>query len=183
MKHILAIVLILLLIIVLDARAQAGTLDGKKILVAYFSWSGNTETIAKMISNNTGGDLFKVTTSKAYPENYKRRTEMAKEEQNNNARPELSTHVQDMAQYDVIFLGYPSWWGTLPMAMFTFLEEYDLSGKTIIPFCTNEGSGLGRGPSDIAKLAPNSTLIKGLSVRGGSVGGAQSDVENWLNGI
>ncbi len=153
------------------------------VLIAYFSKTGNTETIANMIASLTGGDLFKVETVVPYPDDYDETVDIAKEEQDNDARPELSTHVENMEQYDVIYLGYPNWWGTMPQAMFTFLEEYDFSGKTIIPFCTHGGSALGRSEGDIASLAPDAALLDGLAVRGSSVDSAQGTVEEWLDGL
>jgi flavodoxin len=105
---------------------------------------------------------------------------LAKQELRENARPELSGHVANMTDYSVIYLGYPNWWGTMPMAVFTFLEEHDFSGKTIIPFCTHEGSGMGRSESDIRKLCSDARVLKGLPIIGGSVQGAQNDIANWL---
>lgn len=167
-----------------ESEAEAVTQGAdSNILVAYFSHSGNTEVIANMVADRTGGTLFKVETVKTYPDDYAECTDVAKEEQDNDERPELATHVEDMDQYDVIFLGFPNWWGTLPMAMFTFMEEYDFSGKTIIPFCTHEGSRLGRSEEDIAELAPETELLTGFESRGSAVDGAQADVEDWIDGL
>ena len=162
------------------AFAQEGS--APKVLVAYFSKTNNTKGVAEHLHSRVGGELFQVATKKPYPQDYRETTSIARTEQDNNERPELANVIspEDMKNYDVIFLGYPNWWGTLPMAMFTFLEQHDLSGKTIIPFCTHEGSGLGRGPGDIGKIAPGATLRQGLAVRGGSAGRAQNDIDNWL---
>lgn len=157
--------------------------DGGNILIAYFSKTGNTETIANMIAEQTGGELFKVETVTPYPEDYDETVDIAREEQDNDARPELSTHVEDMSQYDVIYLGYPNWWGTMPQAMFTFLEEYDFSGKTIIPFCTHGGSALGRSEGDIARLVPDAELLEGLAVSGSRADSAEADVQTWIEGL
>ncbi len=165
-----------------EMEISAGSEDGE-ILVAYFSKTGNTETIANMIADITGGDLFKVETVNPYPESYNETVDIAKEEQDSDARPELSTHVEDMSQYDVIYLGFPNWWGTMPMAMFTFLEEYDFTGKTIVPFCTHGGSALGSSEADIAELVPDAELREGLAVSGSRVGGAQEEVEEWISGL
>lgn len=165
-----------------------------KCLIAYFSREGNnyvsgrivnlpignTEVVANMIQEMTGGDVCRIDTVNFYPEDYTETTNVAKEELYASARPELTSHVEDMNSYNVIFLGYPNWWGTMPMPVFTFLEEYDFSGKTIIPFCTHEGSGMGHSESDIKKLCPNTNVLKGLPIRGGSVNGAKKDVSNWL---
>lgn len=161
----------------------AETADARKALVAYFSKTGNTEAVANMIAAATGATLIKVEPATPYPEDYTLTTEVALEEQCNNARPALASHVENMADYDVIYLGYPNWWGTMPMAMFTFLEEYDFFGKTIAPFCTHAGSAMGRSEADIAALCPNATLLPGLAVRGSAASGAQADVEAWLDGL
>ena len=153
---------------------------GRKILVAYFSHSGNTREIANQIHKRVGGDIFEIVTVKPYPKVYRECTDAAKKELETNARPPLAKEVANMDSYDVVFIGYPSWWGTLPMALFTFLEKYDFAGKTVIPFCTHEGSALGRSLQDITKLAPKAKLLEGLAVRGGSVKGAQNEVAAWL---
>jgi flavodoxin len=155
----------------------------KKILVADFSWSGNTRTIAEQIQKTTGNDLFEIKTATPYTTDYDAVVDQAQLEQRNNARPALAARVSDMDSYDTIFIGYPNWWGTLPMALFTFLESYDFSGKTIIPFCTHEGSGLGRSVGDIKKLCPQSTVRDGLAIRGGSVKSAGNNVTAWLRGL
>lgn len=153
---------------------------GNDVLVAYFSKTGNTETIANMIAGYTGGDLFRVETVTVYPDEYNDLIEVAKEEQDNDERPELASAVEDMNKYQTVFIGFPNWWGTMPMAMFTFLESYDFAGKTVIPFCTHEGSALGRSESDIAALIPEAELQKGLAVRGANVDSAEDDVVGWL---
>lgn len=150
------------------------------VLVAYFSKTGNTETIANMIAGYTGGDLFRVETVTVYPDEYNDLIEVAKEEQDNDERSELASAVEDMDKYQTVFIGFPNWWGTMPMAMFTFLESYDFAGKTVIPFCTHEGSALGRSESDIAALIPEAELQKGLAVRGSNVDSAEDDVVGWL---
>ena len=169
----------------------------KKSLIAYFSRQGNnyvsgkivnlkvgnTEVAAEMIQEITGGDLFRIEAAKAYPEEYTETTEVAKQELRTNARPELTGHLLNMASYNVILLGYPNWWGTMPMPVFTFLEEYNFSGKTIAPFCTHEGSGLGRSVADINKICPQSTILNGLAIRGGEVKNANGEVSGWLREI
>lgn len=155
----------------------------KKILVAYFSHSGNTREIANQIHEKIGGDIFEIVTVNQYPTDYDAVVDQAKQEQEDNYRPELATEIENMDSYDVVFVGYPNWWGTMPMPVFAFLEEYDFSGKTIIPFCTHEGSGLGRSVEDITELCPQSTILDGLAVRGSSVETAQDDVSEWLHEI
>lgn len=141
---------------------------------------GNAEILAKMVQEATGGDLFLIQTEKTYPSDYRETTDEAKAEQNNDARPALSSHVENMDKYDTVILIYPNWWGTLPQPLFSFLEEYDFTGKTILPLCTHEGSRMGSSESDIRSLCPNAALLDGLAVRGSSVNSAQSDVEKWL---
>ena len=134
----------------------------QKSLIAYFSRKennyvggsivnlpiGNTEVIAKKIQGLTGSDLFQIQTVQPYPADYTETTRVAQDELSGNARPELTEMVADMDSYEVIYLGYPNWWGTMPMAVFTFLDSYDFSGKTIVPYCTHEGSGLGSSERD-----------------------------------
>jgi flavodoxin len=144
---------------------------------------GNTEVVANMIQKLTGSDIFRIDTVKTYPEGYEETTEVAREELRGNARPEISGHVNNMADYDVIYLGYPNWSGTMPMVVFTFLEAYELAGKTIIPFCTHEGSGMGRSERDIAKICTRARVLKGLAIRGGSVHGAQDVITDWLGNL
>ena len=165
-----------------------------KKLIAYYSRAGNnivggnivnlpvgnTEVAAKMIQKLTGGDIFRIDTVKTYPADYHETTDVAKQELRENARPELSGHVANVDDYSVIYLGYPNWWGTMPMVVFVFLEEHDFAGKTIVPFCTHEGSGMGRSESDIGKLCSDAGVLKGLAIRGGSVQGAQNDIADWL---
>jgi len=170
-------------------------MTNSKNLIAYYSRKGenylngnivnltvgNTEVAAKMAQELTGGDLFEICTVKSYPADYTETTEVATVEKRTNARPELSTRVNNMDQYDTIILGYPNWWGTFPMALFTFLEEYDFTGKTILPFCTHEGSGLGSSERDIKKLCPNAKVLPGLAIRGGSVQSARENIKSWIS--
>ncbi|MDR1466301.1 MAG: NAD(P)H-dependent oxidoreductase [Treponema sp.] len=162
----------------MELKAQTQT--NRKILTVYFSWGGNTRTAARYVQRAVGGDMFEIKTVEAYPTEYRPATESAKREQETNARPALSTRVNNMESYDVIFIGYPIWWGTIPMALFTFLESYDFTGKTIIPFCTHGSSGLGRSVRDIEKLCPDAVIREGLAIRGAGVGNAQDEVNNWL---
>jgi flavodoxin len=143
---------------------EAQTQPGGKILVAYFSWSGNAKALAQQIAQETGGTLFEIKTVNAYPETYNQCIEDAKQEQNRGDRPALAGSVTNMAQYGTVFLCYPNWWGTLPMGVFTFLENYDFSGKTIYPLVTHGGSRFGRSLDDIKKLCPKAVSGEGLSV-------------------
>lgn len=182
MKILLPVVL-LTIAFAAAAFAQDGSRAGApRILILFFSKTNNTRTIAEQIRSRVGGDFFQVETKVPYPRDYRETTRVARVELDNNARPELAATLspEDMKAYDIVFLGYPNWWGTVPMAMATFLEQHDMAGKTILPFCTHEGSGLGRGPADIGALAPGSTVGQGLAVRGNSVSRGQGDVDSWL---
>ena len=154
-----------------------------KVLVLYFSQSGNTEAVANIIHNEVGGDIVKLETVQTYPSDYNELVDYAQKEQKQNARPELKTKINNIDQYDTIFLGYPNWWADMPMPLYTFLDEYDLSGKTIAPFITHGGSGLSGTPDKIKKEEPNATVTDGLSVSGNSAKNSQSTVKNWLSKI
>ncbi len=160
------------------------------MLVACFSRTGNTRTVAEQVQLLTGADLFALKTTHSYPAEYRATTDQAKREQQEGFRPQLTEQVDNMADYDVVFVGYPNWWGTMPMAFFSFLEAYDFAGKTIVPFCTHEGSRLGRSVRDIEAICPQSTILEGLSLRGASDGSirtasasAQEAVRDWVAGV
>ena len=169
-------------------------MENSKTLLAYYSRKGqnyvggsivnlsvgNTEVVAKKIQAMIGGDLFEIDTVETYPKDYTETTKVAMDEKKGNARPKLTETVDNMDSYDVIYLGYPNWWGTFPMAVFTFLESYDFSGKTIIPFCTHEGSGLGNSERDIKKLCTNANVESGLAIRGGSVKNSDNMLKSWI---
>ena len=163
--------------------AGAGTAsaaDGGKILIAYFSRAdenyqvgyvekGNTQVLAEAVAEATGGELFRIETERPYPKEYRETTEVAKREQNEGARPKLKSTPPDIGPYDVIFLGYPNWWGDMPMAVYTFLESYGsgaFAGKRIIPFCTAAGSGLSGTVGTIGKLCPGATVNNAFTMLG-----------------
>ncbi|GFZ30785.1 flavodoxin [Clostridium zeae] len=153
----------------------------ENILIAYFSYSGNSRRVAELIQEKTGGDIFRIETVNPYPTDYNEVVDLAKKEQEYNYRPKLATQVNDMGAYDVVFIGYPNWWITMPMAVFTFLEEYDLSGKMVIPFCTHRGSGFGGSVDDIVELCPNSTIIEGLEIMDDE--NIDQQIDSWLDRI
>ena len=144
---------------------------------------GNTEIVAEMIADLTDGDLFEIDTVEPYDADYYRCIEQAKAELHQNARPALREYPDSLDGYDTIFLGYPNWWGTMPMAMFTLLEHFDLSGKTIHPFCTNEGSGLGSSVSDIKALCEGAIVSGGLSIHGAQAAQSQEEVRAWVSSL
>ncbi len=156
--------------------------NGGKALVVYFTHSGNTRAAAKEIARQTGGDTLEVRAAGVYPSGYDAVVAVAKKEQQADARPALEAEAAgaDLTAYDTVYLGFPNWWGTLPMPLFTFLQAHDFAGKTIRPFCTHEGSGMGRSERDIARLAPGATIAKGLAIRGSRASGAGQDIEAWL---
>ena len=153
---------------------------GGKPLVLFFSHSGNTRKLAAMIHVRVGGDMVEVKSVNAYPNDYDTVVRQAKRERQDRARPALATELTNLDEYGTIFLGYPNWWGTMPMPLFTLLEKYDFSGKAIAPFCTHGGSRLGRSVEDIRKLCPKARVLEGISVSGNRVGGAGRDVDAWL---
>jgi len=172
-------------------------MDEKRVLIAYFSRPGNnyvngkivnlsvgnTEVLANLIGEITNGDIFRIDTVSPYPSGYKETTDVAGKELREKARPKLSDSVPNINLYDVFLLGYPNWWGTIPMPVATFLSEYNFAGKTIAPFCTNEGSGLGRSIADIIEICPDSTILDGLAIRGSNVKSDRTEVLNWLREI
>ena len=142
---------------------------------------GNTEVIAEYIQELDGADLFKVEPAVEYPESYIECTEMAKKELDKNARPEIKEALEDISGYDTIYIGFPNWWGTMPMVMFTQLERLDFTGKTVKPFVTHEGSGFGSSQKDLNKLCLGAQIKKGLSVTGAKVYEARDAVEVWIS--
>lgn len=165
-----------------------------RILIAYFSRRGanyaggrivdlpvgNTEVAAGLLRKLTGGDLFPIEPAEPYPADYTETTEAAQRELRADARPPLAVAPPDLSGCDILFLGYPNWWGTLPMPVWTFLEACDLTGKTVLPFCTHEGSGLGDSERDLKRLCPGATVLKGLPIRGSAVREAEQDLAAWL---
>lgn len=141
---------------------------------------GNTEIAASIIAELTGADTFKIEQAHPYSKNYNECIAQAQADQNLNARPELKAYPKTMEQYSEIYLGFPNYWGTMPMAVFTFLEHFDFSGKIIKPFCTHEGSGLGGSINDIRKLCPEAKVETGLAIRGGSVKMSKAEIEKWI---
>jgi len=174
----------------------AGSASAKS-LVVYFSHTGenysvgnisegNTAIIAKMIAAKTGSDTFEILPEKEYPKVYKSCTEAAKDEQKKNARPAYKDDV-DTSAYDTIYIGYPIWWGDMPMVVYTFLEKHDLNGKTVVPFCTHEGSGVSGTDGKIRRLYKNAAVKSALAVRGATAqkerSKAEKAVDDWLGKI
>ncbi|WP_051592812.1 flavodoxin [Thomasclavelia saccharogumia] len=166
-----------------NEQGKDGTtsLDNDKVLVLYFSQSGNTQKLAKLISDRVGGDFTRIETVQTYPDTYEELADFAKEERDNDVHPELKDLDINLDDYDTIFIGYPIWWYQMPMPMYTLFDTYDFSGKTIVPFNTHEGSGDGGTYEDIQELEPNAIVLEGLPIRGGDMENDQSSqVDNWL---
>ena len=185
--------------------ADASGTAGSNILVAYFTYgenadlgdnvdasssasiqmldgqvTGNTGVVASVIADLTGADTFSIRTVESYPDNYNDTIDQGQEEQQEDVRPELSGQIENLDSYDTIFLGYPNWWGDMPMAIYSFLDEYDLSGKTIVPFVTSGGSGFSRSVEEIEDAEPDAEVLEGLSLSDSEATDAQSDIEEWL---
>lgn len=174
---------------------QSENMNKEKILVAFFSRAvenyavghiekGNTHIMTDMIAAETGGDLFQIEPVTPYPEDYMKCTEVAKQELEAKARPAIQGDAA-VEDYNVIFIGYPNWWGDMPMPVYTFIEKYNWQGKTVIPFCTHEGSGLSSTESKLKSACQGAVVLKGLAVRGATAQNereqARKSVRNWLN--
>lgn len=174
------------------------------ILIAYFTWAentkvehpetvdvdatssasvllpGNTARLAGWIQEETGGDLFSIVTAQPYPSDYDECLDRGAKEQAENARPELTAAVENMDQYDVIFLGYPDWWGTCPMAVFSFLDNYDFTGKTVIPFCSHGTGGVGRSIRDLKEAVPQGEFLEEIGIYRQDTEEARLEIQKWV---
>ena len=166
-----------------EAAEAESTATDENILIAYFSWSGNTEALAEMIQSEVGGDLFRIETAEPYTDDYDTLLDIAQAEQQEGARPQLSGQVENWDSYDVIFVGYPNWWSDAPMAVYTFLESYDFTGKTLIPFNTSASGGFGRSLSGVEESAPGAAILDGFTVTGDNVANEAGDVSAWISGL
>ena len=167
------------------------------VLIAYYSRAGenyfggayrnitvgNTEKAAGMLASLTGGKLFRIEQTEPYSDNYQTCIAQAKKDLQHNSRPDLIVTPENLDGYDEIYLGYPNYWGTMPMAVYTFLEHYDFAGKTIHPFCTHEGSGLSGTAKDIQKAAKGATVSKGLAIHGSEVDGSKAAILAWIQEV
>lgn len=189
-----------------EASAQSDPAEsgGGKILIVYFAVAENSDVdavssasvlmddneakgmskfIADIIAERTDGELFSIRTEEKFPGEYNPLADRAKEQQNKGEKPTLTSHIENLDDYDVIFIGYPIWWYTLPQVMFSFFEEYDFSGKTIIPFCTHFGSRDSGTFKTIAELEPDAEMLDGIAVNQRDVAGCKKDVLDWLEGL
>ena len=154
-----------------------------KALVAFFSRTGNTRKIAAMIQAGVGGDLFEIQTIVPYPSDYEAVKAQAMREQGSDFRPALKGKIVNFDTYRVIYLGYPIWWAKIPPPIASFLSQYSFSGKTIVPFCTHQGSRFGETLSNIRTLCPQATLLEGLAVWGRDADNAHHEVSRWLQTV
>lgn len=178
--------------------------SGGKVLVAYFSVPetddvdassgasrlidkgeviGNTHYAASVIAEATHGDLFEIKTVRQYPGTHKALIDAAKEEADQNARPALATHVKNMADYDIVFVGFPNWWYDMPMPLYSFFDEYDFGGKTIVPFCTHGGSRFSGAIDTIRKMEKDATVLDGYAISRNKVASSKEGIVKWLGGI
>ena len=203
-RKVMASILALTMVFAPGAYKSHASESGDNILIAYFSVPedidtegidadagasivvkedqvmGNLEYMAEVIGDVTGGTLFRIETEEEYPLEHEALVDQAAVEQDENARPELEVHIEDLDQYDTIFLGYPNWWGGMPMPVYTFLEEYDFAGKTIIPFTAHGGSGFSNTVSEIEELQPDAEVSEnGLSISRNEVADAEQEIRSW----
>ena len=188
--------LILGVLVVLAVAAMSFAAEAKMLVVVFsradenygvgYVEVGNTMKIAQLIAQKTGAELFEVAPAKKYPADYDTCIDVAKKEQNRNARPAIAQD-KDISGYDVIFFGYPVWWGDIPMCMYTFVEAHDWNGKRVIPFCTHEGSGSGRTESTLKRTMKGAEIARAMAMRGATAqkGGADVErtVDSWLKGL
>lgn len=188
------------LLMTISCSGNTGTKEKKvmeknaKVLIVFFSHAGdnyavgnikvgNTKLVANEIQKETGGDEFEIVAERNYDLPYGSLTKLAKEEQERNEKPAFKGEVKDIDQYSTVFIGGPVWWGTYPQVMFSFFDKYDLNGKTIIPFTTHEGSGLGNVVEDLKKLYPNATFKKSFSIYGYETRNDLSKVNKWIKSL
>ena len=163
--------------------AEKVTIRPDKVLIVYYSWSGNTRVAAEQIRKITGGTLFEIKTAKAYPAEYDACVEQAKKECRSGFCPELASKAGELAKYDVIFLGTPNWWSTMAPPVRTFLTTENLSGKTVIPFVTHGGGGMADCERDMRKISPKARFVKGGAFSGSGIRSAEAAVKAWINQI
>ena len=188
-----------------SASSEPEEAEGSNILIAYFTYgenaelpddvdasatasiqifngevTGNTGVMARMIAEASGGELFSIRTVEPYPDSYNDTIDVGQAEKNNDIHPELAAHIEDLDQYDTIFVGFPNWWYGMPMVMYSFFDEYDFSGKTVIPFCTSGGSAFSDAIDEIKDMEPDAAILDGLHIGGSSVSDAESRVSEWV---
>jgi flavodoxin len=178
----IALLLLLAMVFGINCFGADGN-GGRKVLVVYYSHTGNTKQMAGIIHGLSGGDLVELKSVDPYPPAYSEVLEQARREINSGYKPPLAAITEDINAYDVIFVGYPIWFGTTPPPIASFLSRYDLSGKTIVPFCTSGSSSGDASFRNVQTLCPRAAVLEGLQIRGTSVGGAETVITGWLRRI
>ena len=163
--------------------AQKVETEPGKVLIAYYSWSGNTRFAAEQIQKLTGGTLFEIKPAKAYPSDYSACVDQAKQECRDEFKPELATKVDDFSKYDVIFVGTPNWWSTMAPPVRSFLTGYDFRGKTVIPFVTHGGGGMAHCEQDMRKICAHAQFRKGGAFAGSGIRQAEQMLAKWVNEV
>ena len=166
-----------------NVKLQKTETEPGKVLVAYYSWGGNTRFAAERIQKLTGGTLFEIKPVKAYPVDYGACVEQAKRECRDEFEPELATKVDDFSKYDVIFVGTPNWWSTMAPPVLTFLTSSDFRGKTVIPFVTHGGGGMARCEQDMRKACPQASFVRGGAFSGSGIRNAEAALAKWVNEV
>ncbi|MDR2011327.1 MAG: flavodoxin [Bacteroidales bacterium] len=175
-----------ILILTLIAMVTSGlnlNAQSKKALIVYYSWGGNTREIAEQIKSITGAEILEIVPANAYPGDYDECVDQAKKEINSDFRPAIKTKINNLKDYDVIYVGSPNWWSTIAPPVATFLSENDLSGKTVVPFITHGGGGKAKCFTDMQKLCSGATITEGLAIRDSRSKSSKAEVENWLKEI
>jgi len=181
LKAFAAVLLIAVIMPVVGGISAADAASERRKLIVYYSWGGNTRYVAEQIQSLTSADIFELKPVDPYPEDFNATAERGRRELESGYRPALADRIDNLADYDVIFIGSPNWFGTLAMPLFTFLESYDLSGKTIVPFISHGTGGLQNTLTDLKALCPNSTFLEEFAIFRREV--AQSDISQWLDRI
>ena len=166
-----------------DTAGDSDAEHGSNALIVYFSWSGNTENVANAIARQTGADVFEIVTDESNTTDYNALLDIAAEEKENGARPAIAGSIDDISRYDIIYVGYPNWWSDMPMILYTFFDSYDLSGKTLAPFCTSGGSGLSGTVSSIRELEPEADVLDGLHIGSSAASDPDQAVSDWLESL
>ncbi|MCD7909260.1 MAG: flavodoxin [Clostridium sp.] len=181
MTKLIILIFTVILITASDTIAQDRNSKAESTsLIVYFSRTGNTRQLAHTIHSLVGADIVELVPAIEYSADYQETVDRHIHERNSGAFPELRTQIPNLEKYDTIYIGFPNWGNTMPRILFTFLQQHDFSRKTIAPFCTHGGGGLGRSLDDLRAACPTANVVAGLSMRGSSISGAQREVENWL---
>ena len=158
-----------------DEDNSVVVIDGKVL--------GNTQYMAYVIQETTGADIFRIEPVNPYPTNHATLVDLAEDEKDANARPAIAEEIKNFAQYDLVFIGYPIWWSDMPMILYTFFEEYDFSGKTIVPFSTHGGSRFAGTPKTIQQLEPEAKMMDGLTISRDRIQNAEQEIVGWVHGL